>query len=1042
MRAKGSLLLRFAALCAVGAITGGAAHAQFLESPETNLFGSDFVKTFDVRAGGMVIENDRRGIKPAKLEGYEALLLFRDGRQLRGRLISVGKDEIIWKRPDLGEPLHLRPSDVHRVYLAPDSANGFGSFMPNAIRFVPGGRIAGRRGAGSGAAQTTVKLKSNDWLRGSVTSPDGQSFALRLDNNGSSITMPRSQVEWLSFDSNTMYGGGFDGSLADAEDWLASAPSATISDDGSLVISGPNEWFGRFLPQPALFEISMEIPADSENGSHLWLQPAAPMPNTFSVGAVDIGLDAKQLTLQRFANPMEKKTAPIAGAGGPNAKGIVRYHILYDSDKHRLAVFRNGELVVDWKPDESNPGDPARNSLRPEILTYLTRLSFPRIAMGVSLGASVKALQPPVDGLGSIPELLAAAFNFQLGAQIFASELRARIPRINGISLTGAPATGNQSGPTLKLHRFRVMPWDGNLPREGEGPAAADRLSSASLGSMSGKLEAITEKEVIFAGKSDPKQAGTLIRLPHESSAPFDTVARVSFGAAGELRAASVEFRDGMAHLHTALADDLELPATALTAITIPALDPRSPMMGESVVFKNGDELPGALVSASHSAPLRWKLSSGEEVAIQHKNVAGIRFAAPVGSTTGAESAYAELRNGDRLRGRIVSFDEHRLGLKEPLLGPLSVDRSHIWRLFPQNGADIRNGTDDPAGWISTELKAAPFSYGPRRRPPDPKLAWLYFDGCFLRKPTRIPNNPNGQMEVLFLSSPAPRQQDGLFEFRAEITAASGNMMNAMMTIAGKQNENGAASAISINFSGTEMFVNVMNATRGSNARQIALGEKLGKLSSRLSFRVFVNSVLGTADIMINGTLAARIGQQANERAPGIDQAVQLGGLSFDGRPLIFSNLWIGPWDGELPRAETAGRASTTLANGDVTASIPAALTDGKYLMETEVGQIRLPAASLSAIAFGGESAQTHSAARLRLADGSVVHVASFEIRDRALRARSELLGDIHLPLESIAEIALNPEPLREPPGAAPRKPAQAAAANSPPVPAKPFVVQ
>jgi hypothetical protein len=157
---------------------------------------------------------------------------------------------------------------------------------------------------------------------------------------------------------------------------------------------------------------------------------------------------------------------------------------------------------------------------------------------------------------------------------------------------------------------------------------------------------------------------------------------------------------------------------------------------------------------------------------------------------------------------------------------------------------------------------------------------------------------------------------------------------------------------------------------------------------------------------------------------------------------LIFSNLWIGPWDGELPREETAGRASTTLANGDVTASVPSALTDGAYLMETEVGPLRLPAASLSAIAFGGESAQTHSAARLRLADGSVVHVASFEIRDRALRARSELLGDIHLPLESIAEIALNPEPLREPPGAAPRKPAQAAAANSPPVPAKPFVVQ
>jgi hypothetical protein len=47
MPAKGSLLLRFAVLCGIGASMSISAHGQFPESPDTNLFGSDFVKTFD-----------------------------------------------------------------------------------------------------------------------------------------------------------------------------------------------------------------------------------------------------------------------------------------------------------------------------------------------------------------------------------------------------------------------------------------------------------------------------------------------------------------------------------------------------------------------------------------------------------------------------------------------------------------------------------------------------------------------------------------------------------------------------------------------------------------------------------------------------------------------------------------------------------------------------------------------------------------------------------------------------------------------------------
>jgi hypothetical protein len=215
---------------------------------------------------------------------------------------------------------------------------------------------------------------------------------------------------------------------------------------------------------------------------------------------------------------------------------------------------------------------------------------------------------------------------------------------------------------------------------KGKFPATEDSFPRPPWVRFRGKLESITEKEVIFSQQSDPKQPGMLIRLPRESSAPFDTVARIGLGAAGELSVASLEFRDGTAHLHTAFADDLELPATALNAVSDSGARSALPMKGESLVFKNGDELPGALDLRLPRRALALEdiRRPGSRDRTQKRCRHPPRRSRA--SKTGAESAYVELRNGDRLRGGIVSFDEHRLGLKEPLLGPLSVDRSRIWK--------------------------------------------------------------------------------------------------------------------------------------------------------------------------------------------------------------------------------------------------------------------------------------------------------------------------------------------------------------------------
>ena len=1056
MRAKGFSILRLAAFGGCIAFASLGARGQFLQPPETNFFGDEFVKTVDVRAvppGNPAIPGLAPAPAPApipglepiprpapKTEGYEHLLIFRDGRQLRGRLQSVGHEEIIWSHPDFSEPLRLRRSDAQCVYLKPGNLNGeqeevVETLAPPELAPNPNAAASAPARADHGTAPyrpvpATVMLGGDDWLRGFVTSPDGQTFTVRLLNDkGTSIATPRSHMDWLFFDWNEARGGGFDGSIQNAQDWLAAAPSAVLLDDGTLMISNSEEWFGRLLPQPPLFEVSMEIPAGAERESHLWLQPPPPTPDAPTFGAVDLEWSEKQLSLRRrslLTNEVAQQNFPISEASGADPKGMVHDRIFYNSDTTRIVIFRNGRKVADWMPERLKTGDGPPDAIAQQamqIANSLIQMSVRNLATGAAIAGIVNTSCPSVDCLclGSIPGLIATAPISCFTAQFLIQQHQARFPRIMGFCLSHGSKSQGAGKSNLKIHRFRVSPWNGALPREGEISSTHDELSSASLGLIPGKLASITEKDIVFSERSEPKLPGTLLRLPHESSAPWRPVARANLGAAGELSVSALNIREGKAHLRAAFAEDAEVPLAMLDSIRFPAAGRPAGAQWDALVFKNGDEVEGSLVSVGSGAPLRWKLPGGQQVEIGVKKIAGIRLASPPSSKPKAEGALVELRNGDRLRCSVVSFDVNQLVLDEPLVGRLSVERSRIWKLFPHTLAGIRDGADDPAGWMSVNVQPGLLlASSPQPTASDPGTAWLYLDGCYL---PRQAQSASREGDPRFLSCSVPHQDSGLFEVRAEITGTDGAVPNAILSIQGIQNESGPTSAVSVSFANMEIYVNIMNA-RGQKVRQTQIGPKFPSLSTRLSFRVFVNSVAGTADVLLNGVLVTRIGQQADERSPGINFTALFGGLGADGSPAILSNLWVGPWDGELPQADTAWHACTTLANGDASTNIPTVLEQGNYLLETEVGPVRMPAASVSAIAFGGKPEHGHCAARLRLVDGSVVHVSSFECRDRALTSRSEIFADLHLPLESVAEIILDPAPAREPPGPPPKKPA------------------
>jgi hypothetical protein len=43
------------------------------------------------------------------------LLVFHDGRQLSGQIVSLSGDAIVWRRPDANEPMRFSRDEVRRL---------------------------------------------------------------------------------------------------------------------------------------------------------------------------------------------------------------------------------------------------------------------------------------------------------------------------------------------------------------------------------------------------------------------------------------------------------------------------------------------------------------------------------------------------------------------------------------------------------------------------------------------------------------------------------------------------------------------------------------------------------------------------------------------------------------------------------------------------------------------------------------------------------------------------------------------------------------
>jgi hypothetical protein len=905
---------------------GMSAPAQVTLPADINLFGDDFPP----REGRRVVVNSPAADQTkTPTEDYQQTLLFHNGRQLRGTLAEVTKDEVMWRRKDASEVLRFPRADIRRVLLVPPErlTSQFGMNVEYAaaknVTLPP---------------LATVKLPGGDWLRGAVTSTNGQTFNLAL-SGGVPIQVNRAHIEWLHFGVKPAPAFGLGQGAMALEGWLAGGTPRVESKDGTLTVHDA-QWVGRALATPARFEVAFEVPEASEEGLRLWLQPFNPQPNSYSTGTVQLTFGRKELRWLVFQDTTQPNTLKLP-AEAQAETGPVRYRIFYDGPGQRVLLLRNGRQLGDW------------------------------------------SLKPKIEQLGM--------------------DRRDRLPR--GLCFD-RQERGQKS--VLQFRGLSVLPWDGVQPKADAPAPNEDRLSTPTAPPLLGHLDAVQEKELTFAGQNVPLAADTFVAFPQTPAPLAETEALLSFGAQGEISVAELQISVGQIRGRSVFAPALELPASAMQFIAFaPQATKAAPPAGDLLVFKNGDELSGALVTAASGTSLRWRLASGQEVDFLAERIAGVRLT----STAKIQpSGTIELRTGERLRGTAAGFDEKQLHWQHTLLGDLRIDRTLLWRLYPNARQSLRDGGQDPEAWLRDTPNAQRFIYYSRVRPRDE--AWLALDGRFVLRA----REGSGEQAL----GPSCELGGGLdrFELRVDVASPGENF--------GTLNVNFLApgdGGIGMNLSSYEMNLYVRNPKfpNGGANRELQFRDKLGDNVRQLSLRAFVNGPAGTIDFFLNGYNLGRVGQTPAERLPGIGKSLAIDTYSYGRSQLLLSEVTITPWSGELPRPGGATPV-TVLANGDVAQGAPLSLSDGRWKLDSEIGPLDLAGDKVQAVEFGGEMQPTRAAGRLRLVDGSALLVDRFQWSDGELTAHHAVFGELRLPANAVSELIFDPAPARPATVADPKK--------------------
>jgi len=566
----------------------------------------------------------------------------------------------------------------------------------------------------------------------------------------------------------------------------------------------------------------------------------------------------------------------------------------------------------------------------------------------------------------------------------------------------------------LEFNRLRVQPWNGVLPRPNGTDATHDLLTHGAAAPVAGTLESVTEKTLVFSGKAQPRAAGAFVEFPNNPFPLANAEARLLLGREGEFNVRRLEIRHGQMRGETAFAAVFQAPARSITSILFPSEKLPAQPSEDVLVFKNGDELAGHALSATLSGPVRWKLASGQEVEFVAEHITGLRLAARAeGGNPGM--ATAELRTGERLRGKLVSFDENHLRLQSDTLGPITLDRVQLARIYPNtNGQiDILDGARFPESWMPHASADTPAA---RNVMAATCPRWTYVDGTYLLRSfeDQSINTADAGIELRHTISPI----FGRFEFRCELATPLG-VSGLVLWLFQQKRDPEPALLADIAVTGTNLHIN--NADKPGDADAAGL-DGIDPAKSRHLVRLFVDVTAATLDLFLDGKSAGHCDWKKARRKIGIPWTVSIQPVHDGSLPTILSHLWIGPWSGELPRPAPGAAVGTSLSNRDWLPGAPRAWHDGKWEIEGELGPMEFPDAKIVGFDFGTAPVEEQSAGRIRLRDGTTLNVDAWQYDGRELTAHHPFLGDLHVPAQAVAELIFSPASLSSPVVAPPPK--------------------
>lgn len=592
------------------------------------------------------------------------------------------------------------------------------------------------------------------------------------------------------------------------------------------------------------------------------------------------------------------------------------------------------------------------------------------------------------------------------------------------------------TAPDFPLVRLRIMPWDGN-PEPDATPAEAgkDLLSSGAPGRHAGSVEAITGDAVRFSGKEFSRKEAIFLRLAGGDAAVprAASVARLHLAQRGEFDVASLEIRDGQLRLGTSFAGEVSLPVAAVRAVVFPRRDHAPGAIRDRLVFTNGDILRGSFAGTGADGAVKWRTVLGAEHEFAAAAVAGTVLAKRPEPATLAGSAAVRFRNGDWLGGDVAALDAAHLLFKVPLLGSLRIDRASVGHLYFGTAGEVPawDGVADRDAWMKGQA-AQIGSMSPSRS------MWRYLDGAFFAETSDRGGESDGSTLLLGRTfSTLPEKVEVCFDARS-----TKGQLGVMVQLFADLRRGGG---IEIQCSGGTITISEQPARQGASAREAhaELGDTFDE-SKPHRCRLLADRRSGQIAIFVDGKLVLtstpRVTKDSPKRGRGLFIMPQA-------ESLILSNLWVAPWAGtipEMPKKKDAKEIPApevppemvALANGDETPGTVERITPDAIFLKCEIGTIELPVKRALMVDFAAKPVPPVPGVRLHLAGRGLLTVQAFSVRDGKVSCRSDVLGDLTFPIESLSEIGFLRSEKRPLAGIAPafqawRKPGHAPALES-----------